>query len=374
MAIDSASSIDIKLKNLTLYGNMRNVGNNAETVASLATSNVMTLSNVESNVSIVGANITQTGSSVTITDGFGEEYFSNNLLISGDGQNGVVGKDGKYNEYGELEVALPGGYGYSGGNIEISGNFNGIVRVGHAGLGGYGGNGANGYFNGRRALRGGGGAARGRSGENGTLTANDLQGGSIILDNRSANTTQFGGNGGTGGFGRIDTERNVFWTSGTSGTAGTVNAAGVPISGFAGSDGSTQATWKNTYTSGGKEGVAFGSTVNIGYHSDGIYGYQANTGFVVDGNWRGIESTYVTEGSEPYRYTNKVEDLYGDVEGGLVYYYNHIRIDARWYGFVWHYKGGQYRKVIWTNCDNINSGGSFAASSEETVNVSIATS
>lgn len=376
MAIDSASSIDIKLKNLTLYGNMRNVGNNAETVASLATSNVMTLSNVESNVSIVGANITQTGSSVTITDGFGEEYFSNNLLISGDGQNGVVGKDGKYNEYGELEVALPGGYGYSGGNIEISGNFNGIVRVGHAGLGGYGGNGANGYFNGRRALRGGGGAARGRSGENGTLTANDLQGESIILDNRNANTTQFGGNGGIGGFGRVDTRmnRNAFWTSGTSGTAGTVNAAGVPISGFAGSDGSTQATWKNTYTSGGKEGVAFGSTVNIGYHSDGIYGYQANTGFVVDGNWRGIESTYVKEGSEPYRYTNKVEDLYGDVEGGLVYYYNHIRIDARWYGFVWHYKGEQYRKVIWTNCDNINSGGSFAASSEETVNVSIATS
>ncbi len=379
MAIDGASSIDIELKNLMLYGNMRNVSYRANAVGSLMSQTTITpkIENVVSHVSIVGDEI-RNNSGVTINDYFGKNYISQNLLISGNGANGENGQDGQVTENSSSLLGQNGGYGFSGGRIVVANNFEGIVRVGHAGYGGYGGNGGNGYFYGTsaqsRALGGGGGGSYGANGQNReleitTVAEIPINNSPTTLTNRVICSEQFGGNGGIGGFGRIDTRMNNFWTSGTSGTAGGAT------SGDSGTNGASSASWMHTSGAGTtKEGTAFGSTDILPFYRDGKITF--NNGIRMPWN---VESDTVYDAAVENLYEGNVMSKYGSViVNGLiendyekVYYYSHVDMDLH---FIGGWKGEQSRKVIWTNCDNINSGGSFAASSEETVNVSIATS
>ncbi len=229
-----SNSNDANIENVKFYGNVRNINVLASEFSSVVgtnSSNVKILK-VESYLSVTSLdamsldtesqkNVSTTLKDKVIVKEFGVDkvitnsetnseenfaYNSHNILIAGNGGNGTDGENGEdVGEAGEI-----GENGGNGGSVEIqSETFKGYYKLGINGVGGNGGNGANGKFNSAdvKTIGGGDGGAKGYAGSNGTakvLGENSDSINEIKQNVREEGIDSYGGNGGIGGFGRVN--------------------------------------------------------------------------------------------------------------------------------------------------------------------------
>lgn len=157
-------------------------------------------------------------------------YNSYDILVAGDGYNGLGGFDGGAGISGEN-----GESGTNGGSVKVSDSnlFNGFVKVGVAGSAGYGGNGGHGQFVTDKVVGGGAGGKVGVSGEQGTVNVEKGNSKEIkVLNNKETRLDNIAGNGGIGGFGRVDLSSGHYFTSSAGGDSGEVEDPSCGASGI----------------------------------------------------------------------------------------------------------------------------------------------
>ena len=203
------------LTNISFYGTMRNIHGGHGTIYTIGEiGESETTSSISSYVTMVGLSTT---GGITTTLKANTTPTTADILIAGSSIKGKNGTQGTNNG----EDGGNGDDGYAGGNVD------GDTLISHEGydsIPGYGGDGANGTFSG--VAKGGG--AGGHAGK--AVTS-----GSYI----SSFTNQYGGNGGAGSVGIVDSDNDKFYSSANGGTAGSNSDAEQTAS--RGSDGGSSA-------------------------------------------------------------------------------------------------------------------------------------
>lgn len=236
-----------ELLNVSFFGNMRNIPDSLESVNSNSVSNTTIRSGntypikVSSYVSMTGldGNIeTKLRSSLnkTYTPDEANYYYNNHdVVIAGDGTKGQGGDDGIRKDDANNRSGSDGENAGKGGDVIVEEGFAGTCRAGSAGTPGYGGNGAHGqYISDKEYVIGGGaGGKAGKTGAAGTVT------GAKGLKQNEFIDTQIAGNGGIGGFGRVDD--GEYCTSSAGGDSGAMDSP------KEGNRGNSLDTWLSKY-------------------------------------------------------------------------------------------------------------------------------
>lgn len=232
---------------INIYGGIRNInasnsGNVNSTIESNNVETNNTVITIKSYATIIGLDSDESQSVyVSLVDNIKINndvidnsktnllYDSSNILIAGNGSNGKDGVNG--DEIGEAgQVGSAGG---NGGDVVIeSSTFEGYYKTGIKGIGGNGGNGANGRFDttDNQTIGGGDGGEKGNSGNDGDLNISNGNIESRRIEQNIKSDNSIGGNGGIGGFGRVNIiigDDSYYCLSASSGKS----ASSSPISG-----------------------------------------------------------------------------------------------------------------------------------------------
>lgn len=265
---------------VNIYGNIRNISSSAKTVNTFTESDSGTIKNVESNISVNGLDADENESVKAIinisTKKEGDDSYSYDLVVAGDGGNGANGRDGKI---ADNTIRVDGGNGNNGGNggsITYDNSYVGYIKTGTAGIGGYGGNGANGKFidDYGYVIRGGNGGDAGSKGKDGTLTISTESGTDSQDESEAKSLKQCAGNGGAGGVGRIYKTDNLYYTASKAGYCGFNEGEDDSQSKPKAEDGKTSQNWmtydtKTNYVYFGeaqKIDFSFKDTKEINFH------------------------------------------------------------------------------------------------------------
>ncbi len=364
---------NVTISNTTLYGSIRNLPYNTTTVG-YADSKVYTdyykteddsKIDIKNHVSITGLNAPQ-GYSVQTTlsthDGFdtngtavlvaGDAVKSSNATESYNVLKDDSQTDWKTRSSGNRDGGA-GSDGKDGGKIVATAvGANGLRLVGRSSIGGYGGDGSHGWFDGK-AYGGGKAGAAGSNGDSKTLHISTL--------------TQYRGNSGIGGFGRIvkvgdGSSVNSGFKLYTSGNGGTESDQGAN-----GSDGSASYTSTFSRTDGrficlfGAKGNTFCNSTSYGYVEHSGYGNSWNW----DSSWlNNINGEFAKFNSSNFTSSGGVSSTGkgNSVYVKKIYVYEHIFAHKYWNWKNHTYKvqgGDRHAKISWTSGETVNSAGAF---------------
>lgn len=362
----------LTLIDLKIFGNIRNINallgaNNVVKPVVAGNIELKNVNAVESSVSITGLNASMqntgdgfdvstiiTDDLISDTDKTQDEimkgYSSKNIIVSGSGGNG---RDGVVTEVTNSSMnGENGGKGGKGGNVNLNPkSFQGFVRLGAGGFGGNGENGKHGKFDEASDHSLGGGAA-GKKDENGT--EGEIKE-TIALNTNASETKKFekltsqkfeckqmNGNGGIGGFGRIDPDSNIYYTSAGSGTEGTQGA-----------DGKNAGTWKTT-PDGEAGTVFFGATRNMNVSENAGHMYP-NEG------WGYKADPWMDNVKAEVENNNTMQETSGSGTANSQLYVC-IKLAQHRTTVWWNIVVDSYARVIWCSGESINSVGSCSYS------------
>lgn len=338
------------VQNVNIFGNVRNISStsSSQNISSTIDTNTSSAS-VLSYVTMTGlknASMATLTSTLTYKDNQEKvNYTSYDVLIAGDGANGTNGADGTQTESGR--DGKSGKSGTSGGSISVStSGFNGVARAGIGGHAGYGGNGANGKFEENKVFGGGAGGTAGSNGDAGTTTGTNED---TVIGTRTIITDQIAGNGGIGGFGRVD--GTIYYTSSAGGDAN---------GGSHGKNG-TEEIWKSDgdYRFGyGKELLSSAHYYPTGFlEADDNNNWYKNIQNAINKSTQDVGSLDGSDNSEKGKGL-KTTTVYISVQVHFSWYaFQHQEINTS--------NGGEWKIVVWTSGECLNGAGVCGYASEE---------
>jgi len=372
-----ASNVAVTLKNVQVFGSMRNIAFDKNQASNVVPTSGQT--SISNNITVVGLNA-ETGKNVSTKIEATVNSTDKLILVAGDAIKAENAKD-SYNrvDYSKIltnintldlnklkganvmiraantwtesnyktKGSLNGKSGTNGGTITLIGDSTGIALAGFSSIAGFGGDGAHGRFNLNNVALGGGKA--GQAGQNGE---------SLTL--RKA-IKQYSGNSGIGGFGRIvksESRDDMFILYGSA-NGGTLEVYG--------SYGQTDDAWRD----GGGKGLdcIFGANIND-FCNENTHGYKP-------GDWENFNETEKNINKLLENKNNDYSTKYGSLISGnsknsgnrvcvsKIYTYIDLSCNFRCTRKWQEVGDNSWYKISWTSGETVNGAGGFTACSNE---------